>query len=85
MGMVWTFVLILVEDIAGPSFTHIKLLQGVMLGVGIFLGEVPSLFLSGEYLLFSFALMCQNSCHTSTLSFASSNSHVYNVVILCVL
>lgn len=46
MGMVWTFVFILVEDIAGTSFTHIKLLQGIMMGVGIFLGEVPSLFLS---------------------------------------
>lgn len=48
MGMVWTFEFILVEDIAGPSFTHIKLLQGLIMGVGIFLGEVPSLFLSGE-------------------------------------
>lgn len=48
MGMVWTFEFILVEDIAGTSFTHIKLLQGIIMGVGIFLGEVPSLFLSGE-------------------------------------
>lgn len=52
MGIVWTFVFILVEDIAGPSFAHLKLLQGVMMGVGCFLGEVPSLFLSGEWLSF---------------------------------
>ncbi|KAG0699481.1 Major facilitator superfamily domain-containing protein 6 [Chionoecetes opilio] len=46
MGIVWTFIFIVVEDIAGPSFSHLKLLQGLMLGVGCFLGEVPTLFLS---------------------------------------
>ncbi|XP_063842069.1 major facilitator superfamily domain-containing protein 6-like isoform X2 [Scylla paramamosain] len=46
MGIVWTFIFIVVEDVAGPAFAHLKLLQGIFMGVGCFLGEVPSLFLS---------------------------------------
>lgn len=46
MGIVWTFAFIVVEDIAGPGFSHLKLLQGLMMGVACFLGEVPSLFFS---------------------------------------
>ncbi|MPC20694.1 Major facilitator superfamily domain-containing protein 6 [Portunus trituberculatus] len=46
MGIVWTFIFIVVEDVAGSAFAHIKLLQGIFMGVGCFLGEVPSLFLS---------------------------------------
>ncbi|KAK4300980.1 hypothetical protein Pmani_026852 [Petrolisthes manimaculis] len=49
MGLVWTFLFIVVEDVAvkwDPDFHHQKLLQGLMLGTQCFLGEVPSLFLS---------------------------------------
>lgn len=49
MGMMWTFLYIVVEDVAvawNPGFAHMKLLQGLMLGSAYFLGEVPFFFLS---------------------------------------
>ncbi|XP_045603620.1 major facilitator superfamily domain-containing protein 6-like isoform X2 [Procambarus clarkii] len=49
MGTMWTFLFIIVEDVAlawDPFFPHMKLLQGLMLGAECFLGEVPFLFLS---------------------------------------
>lgn len=46
MGNVWTFIFIVMEDVAGSAFAHMKLLQGIFMGVGCFLGEVPSLFVS---------------------------------------
>ncbi|XP_042211650.1 major facilitator superfamily domain-containing protein 6-like [Homarus americanus] len=49
VGMIWTFLFIMVEDVAtawDPNFAHIKLLQGLMVGTSCFLAEVPFLFLS---------------------------------------
>ncbi|XP_066980576.1 major facilitator superfamily domain-containing protein 6-like [Macrobrachium rosenbergii] len=49
MGTQWTFFFIVVEDIAiawDPSFNFIKLIQGLLLGIECFFGEVPFLFLS---------------------------------------
>ncbi|KAK7086886.1 hypothetical protein SK128_018668 [Halocaridina rubra] len=49
MGTQWTFFFIVVEDVAAsydPNFSYIKLIQGVLLGIDCFFGEVPFLFLS---------------------------------------
>lgn len=51
MGVIWTFLYILLEDVAvrwDHTFHHQKLLQGIMLGTECLVGEVPSLFLSGQ-------------------------------------
>ncbi|XP_037804866.1 uncharacterized protein LOC119599194, partial [Penaeus monodon] len=50
-GMIGTFHFLLVEDVAAawdPEFSHLKLLQGLMLGVQCLVAEVPCLFLTGE-------------------------------------
>ncbi|XP_042871057.1 uncharacterized protein LOC122252587 [Penaeus japonicus] len=49
-GMIGTFHFLLVEDVAAawdPLFPHLKLLQGLMLGVQCLVAEVPCLFLTG--------------------------------------
>lgn len=49
MGVVWTFLFIVAEDVAvawNPDFAHLKLLEGLMVGSTYFLGEVPFFFLS---------------------------------------
>lgn len=49
MGTQWTFFFIVVENVAvawDPNFAYIKLLQGLLLGLDCFAGEVPFLFLS---------------------------------------
>ncbi|XP_063602937.1 uncharacterized protein LOC134778931 [Penaeus indicus] len=49
-GMIGTFHFLLVEDVAAawdPGFSHLKLLQGLMLGVQCLVAEVPCLFLTG--------------------------------------
>nr|XP_027209513.1 major facilitator superfamily domain-containing protein 6-like [Penaeus vannamei] len=49
-GMIGTFHFLLVEDVAAawdPEFLHLKLLQGLMLGVQCLVAEVPCLFLTG--------------------------------------
>ncbi|XP_037799061.1 major facilitator superfamily domain-containing protein 6-like [Penaeus monodon] len=49
MGIQWTFLLIVVEDVANawdPTFPYIKLLQGLLVGSDCFLGDVPFLYIS---------------------------------------
>ncbi|XP_063865888.1 major facilitator superfamily domain-containing protein 6-B-like [Scylla paramamosain] len=50
LGIVWIFKLMLVEDVAlawNSDFPALKLLQGLVLGIETFGGEVPFFFLSG--------------------------------------
>ncbi|XP_045104365.1 major facilitator superfamily domain-containing protein 6-like [Portunus trituberculatus] len=50
LGIVWIFKLMLVDDITlawNPDFPALKLLQGLVLGIEAFGGEVPFFFLSG--------------------------------------
>ncbi|XP_076069612.1 major facilitator superfamily domain-containing protein 6-like isoform X2 [Oratosquilla oratoria] len=56
LGFLWAFHLILVEEVAlawDPNFPGLKFLQGLMVAIQCFLGEVPFWFLAGriiEYL-----------------------------------
>lgn len=50
-GVLWTFLFMLMEDVVelyDPNFTNLNLLQGLVLGITCFLGEVPAMFLSGH-------------------------------------
>ncbi|XP_071519620.1 major facilitator superfamily domain-containing protein 6 [Panulirus ornatus] len=52
-GILWTFQLMLVEDVAFEwdcHFEALKLLQGLIMGVQCFLGELPFFFLSGWFI-----------------------------------
>lgn len=50
LGNLWVFKMMLVEDVAlawNPEFSALKILQGLVLGIETFIGEVPFFFLSG--------------------------------------
>ncbi|XP_045109294.1 major facilitator superfamily domain-containing protein 6-A-like [Portunus trituberculatus] len=52
-GILWTYQLMLVEDVAfgwDCHFPHLKLLQGLVMGVQCFGGELPFFFISGFFI-----------------------------------
>ncbi|CAL4108286.1 unnamed protein product, partial [Meganyctiphanes norvegica] len=52
-GILWTFQLMLVEDVAfkwDADFANMKLLQGLIMGVQCFGGELPFFFISGWFI-----------------------------------
>lgn len=54
LGIVWMFKLMLVEDVSlawDTEFPALKLLQGLVMFIENFLGEVPFFFLSGSSLM----------------------------------
>lgn len=54
LGIVWVFKLMMMEDVSlvwDSEFPALKLLQGLVLGIETFLGEIPFFFLSGGALM----------------------------------
>lgn len=50
-GVVWNFLFWYTEDLAtGSQFTWLKTLQGLLIGIQSFLGELPFNFISGSVL-----------------------------------
>lgn len=90
MGIQWTFLLIVVEDVANvwdPTFPYIKLLQGLLVGSDCFLGDVPFLYISCKYLsklASSFYIICAEECCTwqkkKMCSFINTSSYILNIV-----
>lgn len=69
LGIVWVFKLMMVEDVAlawNSEFPALKLLQGLVLGIETFIGEVPFFFLSGGTLIL-FALIALTHVHMEWL------------------
>lgn len=77
LGILWIFKLMMVEDVAmewNPDFQALKLLQGLVLAIENFLGEVPFFFLSGGATTYDgiipysfFFSSCYQTCyHTSS-------------------
>ncbi|CAL4144071.1 unnamed protein product, partial [Meganyctiphanes norvegica] len=66
-GYVWTFLFLVVEDVANawePGFPNLNLLQGLTLSIGCFVGEVPTMFFSGAIIEYV------GNVHTFTLTLA---------------
>ena len=75
LGIVWIFKLMLVEDVAlawNSDFPALKLLQGLVLGIETFGGEVPFFFLSGKPRMWSVQIPLKNRFTDPNLSFKNS-------------